>query len=503
MSTDAPPDAPSRRAAPSAPPTEVAPSHARTQIHLGLRFLVSTTIVAAVVPIVAGVLVARELGRALLERSERHAIHVARHLEIELAAARTAGWERRRIDACVRHETAALGIVEIKLYREDGTLLYSLASPDLENTPVTGNRHLDRARGEGVIDTRLIAAGARSHSEATGLAQPIPTLESYVPVFASGGTGPYAVLEIYQDASELQDQAWWTMMRVALGSLGAIAALGLLLYASVRTANWTIRRQTRELTLANERLHELRGELEAKVAVRSQQLVGAEKLAGLGRLAAGVAHEINTPLASIAVCAEGLLRELDRGTPVAASDRLREDLAIVRDEAFRGKEIIQALLSAARSNPLRLRSVDPVELVRRTISLVQLQRCTVPIALAPSAPGPITADPDQLQQVLLNVTTNAVDACRDGGRVEWSAIREGPSVVLSCVDTGSGVAREHQGAVFDPFFTTKEPGQGTGLGLATSYRIVTDHGGRIELASDGPGRGTRVTITLPAEVAGP
>lgn len=229
----------------------------------------------------------------------------------------------------------------------------------------------------------------------------------------------------------------------------------------------------------------------------------AARLADVGQLAAGVAHEINTPLASIALRAESLLRSSQDEAlqQLEAFKNFRRYLETILDETFRCKRIIGALLEFSALRAPETRATDVNELVERAADLVghQMQLKRVSLQVERHTPlGCIDADPAQLRQVLLALLMNALDASVPGGHITI-ATRPGPEggIEFSVADDGAGIPVEIQEKVFTPFFTTKALGQGTGLGLSICHGIVVSHGGRVELEST-PGQGTRVTVSLPA-----
>ena len=247
-----------------------------------------------------------------------------------------------------------------------------------------------------------------------------------------------------------------------------------------------------------------RRELEEQVRERTREFLRAAKLADLGTLAAGVAHEVNTPLASIASAAEGLERRLRAGED--GREESLDYLRVISREAYRAHDITARLLALARNDPgpvrpLRIEAcvADAVEVVRHA---AERRRVGIETAAEPGLPE-VAANGPELEQVFLNLLKNAVDASPDGGTVRIACrLGEPGEVRVEVTDQGPGIAAEHLPQLFDPFFTTKAPGEGTGLGLSLAHRIVESHGGRIE-AGDAPGGGARFAVTLPAAVAEP
>jgi signal transduction histidine kinase len=233
--------------------------------------------------------------------------------------------------------------------------------------------------------------------------------------------------------------------------------------------------------------------------VRLEQSVQeSEKLAAIGALAAGVAHEINNPIGIMTSRMELILEEADRaGLPLP----VRDDLQVLQRNAHRVGRITQGLLSFARRGSGGRQPTDLNAVVAETLLLFESHavKAGVKVERRLAVPLPaVAADANQLQQVLLNLLNNARDALGDHGEIH---VETGPAptrpgwVRLAVTDTGPGIPPDLLGRVFVPFFTTK-PG-GTGLGLPISYRIVKDHGGLLEVQSE-PGAGTAFSILLPA-----
>ena len=233
-----------------------------------------------------------------------------------------------------------------------------------------------------------------------------------------------------------------------------------------------------------------------------ERLLQASRLADIGQLAAGVAHEINTPLASIALRAESLLRSAKdpRLEAIDAFKNFPRYLKTIDEEIFRCKKIIGALLEFSRPRAPEMRPTDLNSVARKAADLVghqmRLKQVALKLELAPELP-PVPGDEGRLLQVTVALLMNALDATKAGGRVAIHSMgRDDSHVGLAVEDDGAGIAPEHLPRLFSPFFTTKPPGKGTGLGLAIVHSIVTAHGGQIEVRSE-PGAGTRVPVALP------
>ena len=227
------------------------------------------------------------------------------------------------------------------------------------------------------------------------------------------------------------------------------------------------------------------------------------RLADIGQLAAGIAHEINTPLASIALRAESLMKSAadPRLVAVESFKNFPRYLKTIDEEIFRCKKIIAALLDFSRARRPEVRDTDLNQLAEKAADLVghqiKLKQVGLSLELDPALPH-VTADDGQMRQALLALLINALDATASGGQIKLSTARaEKGMVALTVSDTGAGIPPDHLDKIFTPFFTTKPVGQGTGLGLSACHGIVAAHGGemRVESAVD---RGTRMTMLLPA-----
>jgi signal transduction histidine kinase len=269
-------------------------------------------------------------------------------------------------------------------------------------------------------------------------------------------------------------------------------------------------RLAREFNGMVDRLEVARGSLEAEQAQRHEvedRLRNAERLASLGRLAAGLAHEIGTPLNVIGGRAESLRRALPEHPQAGKS------LGIIATQTERIARIVRDMLEFARRKPARRAPTDLAAVLRTVLELLEtrFEQARVRVRLEPADLPPIVADGDRLQQVFLNLALNAVDAMPGGGALVVSTGRDrtphpergGEPVDVAWVafqDDGEGIAPEDVSRIFDPFFTTKETGRGVGLGLSVSYGIVEDHGGWFDVAS-APAGGTRVAVFLPFAAA--
>jgi signal transduction histidine kinase len=234
-------------------------------------------------------------------------------------------------------------------------------------------------------------------------------------------------------------------------------------------------------------------EMYERLQTTQRQLVQSEKLAAVGQLAAGIVHDVKNPLGVI----KGMAEELIEDSPNGSADS--EAYRLIRDNATRANAIVTDLLMFARqSDPKMIRRDlrDTIEgALRLTDYLLRKGKVRIERAL-PETPVMVTYDPQQIQQVLINLFQNAVQAMPDGGELAVGLKMIDRSAVIKVQDTGCGIASEYLPRIFEPFFTTKSEGQGTGMGLAVSYGIISRHGGHIEVESV-VGSGSTFTIRLP------
>jgi signal transduction histidine kinase len=265
-----------------------------------------------------------------------------------------------------------------------------------------------------------------------------------------------------------------------------------------------VRERTAQLEDANRELSRAYDELRTAEV----QLVQSEKMASLGRLVAGVAHEINNPVSFISSSVAPLRRRLAQAASLAPDEvrRLLAEAEEITDIMARGAERTAAIVKDLRTfsrlgeairKPFDL--AEAVDLSLRVLAPRWRDRITIHRDL-PSLP-PVEGDPGQLNQALVNVLANACDAVGVAGNIWVAARDEGSCVVLIVRDDGVGMPEEVRARIFEPFFTTKDVGAGSGLGLAITYNVVAAHGGRIDVEST-PGRGATVRITLPVDASG-
>jgi len=225
-----------------------------------------------------------------------------------------------------------------------------------------------------------------------------------------------------------------------------------------------------------------------------EQLQHSEKMASIGLLAAGMAHEVNTPLTGISSYTQMLRKQTKADDPKA------ELLDKIEKQSFRASKIINSLLNFSRSGGAEFEALDINKVVLDVLSLLEHQLETghvkVRKELAEGLPH-VRGNENRMQQVFFNLILNAKDAMPRGGWLTIATSADDDTVVVEVKDTGHGIKKEHVKRIYDPFFTTQGIGRGTGLGLSVSYGILQEHGGAIFVESD-PGKGTTFQVALPA-----
>ena len=254
------------------------------------------------------------------------------------------------------------------------------------------------------------------------------------------------------------------------------------------------------------RFQEIAGDLDRQVRERSKQLVRSERLAGVGFLAAGVAHEINNPLSAITMATESLQGRMQKVLDDAADEEkevVRQYLEMIGREAFRCQQITAKLLDFSRGQDQARNQNDLTTIISEVLALIRHMSKFRDRTIEFAQPQPcyLEFNGPEIKQVVLNLVANALESMDGGGTLEIALTEKTDQVVVTFQDDGCGMTPETVENLFEPFFTRKTAGKGTGLGLSISHRIVTDHGGTIEATSQGPGRGSTFRVFLPKSAA--
>ncbi|MGA2497894.1 MAG: HAMP domain-containing sensor histidine kinase [Tepidisphaeraceae bacterium] len=370
----------------------------------------------------------------------------------------------------------------------------------------------------------IITAG---HSDVTAISRP---LDRILRLISDISTEVRQTIQASEHAAHRKHQ---TVLYTSAGVCGAllVAAVGLGLwhYRTVMRPLRRLNRSVHELTQGRldhradtagpeefaqvardfntmaDQLDGLYKSLEQQVADKSRQLVRSERLASVGFLAAGVAHEINNPIGIIAGHAELALQEMSRRPAEPALADARDAFTVIAEEAFRCKDIIEKLLSLARPGDEARKPLSLVTLVRSVIDSVAALQEHRQRGIRLDAPAGdelrVLACAGEIKQVALNLLINAIEATEAGtGRIDVSLRRDGDAIELTVADNGKGMTPEVLDRIFEPFFTTRRGAgrPGTGLGLSISHAIVAAHEGQIGAHSDGPGKGSRFVMRLPS-----
>ena len=490
-----------------------------------LYYSITSFVVIGIVSFVVGEVFSRIEKNDLIERSEKYAGYIVNHINLEMYEAfyvpsmdkygyidlENNKEQFNSLDKIIKSNIYGFNLKKIYLFDMNGQIVYSNISEHVGYILERGeNLQLDSAI-KSVPASALQEPGMK---DSKGVLVEVSLLESYYPVYeynkgVVNREKQTGVMEIYQNMEELDIQIARAHKKAVIITGSSMGLLFLILLLVIKKASNVIRLKTDQLV-------EARDNLEEKVVERTQEikqtyerlqetqrrLSRSEKLAGIGTLAAGVAHEINNPLASVASCAEGLMNRMDDVDFKSKDDEevFPDYLKTIYDETYRCKAIISKLLDFSRRQVPVFGEVDMNALVANVVKLLgrqkELEKLSIELNYSPESVT-IYGDVNQLQQVLLNMILNAIDATADGGRIKITTIGVDKYAQIIFEDTGCGIAPADLDKIFEPFFTTKSPGKGTGLGLSICYGIIEEHKGKIAVNSNGIGKGSSFTISLP------
>ncbi len=495
------------------------------KFHLMLYYSITSFIVIGIVSFVVGEIFSRIEKNDLIERSEKYAGYIVNHINLEMyeeffvPAMSKYGYidlennqdQFNSLDKVIKSNIYGFNLKKIYLFDMNGQIIYSNISEKIGYVLERGsNLELDSAI-KGISASELQEPGMK---DSKGVLVGESLLESYYPVyeFSEGAINrgkQVGVLEIYQNMNDLDIQITKAHKKAVIITGSSMGLMFLILLMIIKKASGVIRLKTDQLVEARDHLEEKVGERTQEIKQAYERLQEAqkrlsrsEKLAGIGTLAAGVAHEINNPLASVASCAEGLMNRMDNVDFKSKDDGdvFPDYLKTIYDEAYRCKSIISKLLDFSRRQVPVFGKVYINSLLSDVVKLVgrqkELNNLDVELNYSPEAII-IYGDVNQLQQVFLNMILNAIDATEEGGQIRISTSGGDDDAQIKFEDTGCGIAPENLDKVFEPFFSTKSPGKGTGLGLSICYGIIEEHKGKILVSSEGVGKGATFAIILP------
>jgi two-component system NtrC family sensor kinase len=412
------------------------------------------------------------------------------------------------------------GIRKVRVFNKEGQIMFSSASEEIGTTldPRGEACYACHAEGRPIehleIQARARVFWAQDGTHILGVINPIPNEPSCSTADCHAHTAKQSllgVLDVNVSLAEVDAEITHSRRVIMTSAIVAILAVSLMMWwlnqrlverpvAALVEGTRRVREGDLSGTIQVSGRHEL-GELAKAfnemihhLDDNQRQLAQADKLASVGRLAAGIAHEINNPLTGVLSYASLLRKRLEGDTETC------DDLDVIVRETVRCRVIIRGLLDFARPTAPARKPMDLNEAVRRAVSVVmtQLSLHHVDLSLDLTSDLPtVHADANQIQQVVVNLLLNAADAIGSGGGSIRATTRRGPSssIELLLEDSGCGISPEDLPRIFEPFFTTKG-NHGTGLGLAVSWGIVEAHGGSLEVQSK-PGHGTRFTLRLP------
>ena len=412
------------------------------------------------------------------------------------------------------------GIRKVRVFNKEGRIMFSSASEEIGTSLDIRGEACYACHAEGRPLEKLgIQARARTFrapdgTHVLGVIKPIPN-ETSCSTAACHAHSPkqslLGVLDVNVSLTEVDQEIARSRTVIVVSSILAILAGSAMLWwlnrklvvrpvAALLAGTRRVSEGDLTTVIPVSGRHELSAlakafnEMTRNLADTQRQLAQADKLASVGRLAAGVAHEINNPLTGVLSYASLLRKRMEHDPPAC------EDLDVIVRETVRCRGIIRELLDFARPTAPARKAMDLNEIVRHSVSVVMTQltlnHVNLSLDLTSDLPS-VLADGNQIQQVVVNLLLNAADAIGEEGGSIKATTRRGTSASIEFLleDSGRGIAPEDLPRIFEPFFTTKG-NRGTGLGLAVSWGIVEAHGGSLEVESK-PGRGTQFTLRLP------
>ncbi len=488
------------------------------KLHISTKIVIAVLILVTLVIGISSSLAFRFYRKALIDEMTAAGMQIAQTVVSGIHGGLMVN-DRHAIRELIRAVGGQEGVAQVRLYDLGGEIRYSSVSGE-EGTSFPMDNPTCRACHLAEGGPPSLEPRTRMYREKDGAASFLSVLD---PIANEPGCSNAAchvhhgsrralgLLEVIVPMERMERRVNTGKLHTALFGLASLLAITLIL---IVIARWLIITPVEKLVRATQRVAE--GEwgrpisgahqdelgdlirsfnkMQENLEVSQRQLMLSEKLASVGKLAAGVAHEINNPLTGILTFAEDLLDESAPGDP------RREDYEVIMREAIRCRNIVRNLLDFARQDELSVATVDMNDVIRRTVTLVrrlaQFQNCHIIEMLQGTLPL-VKGDPGQLQQVFLNLLVNATEAMTEGGEIHIITrhLKGDPLVETVVADTGPGMEPDQIKRIFEPFYSTKH-GKTQGLGLSVSWGIIEQHGGSMDVKSS-VGEGTSFTVRLP------
>jgi len=405
------------------------------------------------------------------------------------------------LPARYRDLVEGLNIVKLSVFDLNGTAAWSSDPSTIGVTKRESDLFDSAAAGEPA--SKLVTQHEVVHLD--GVARSIDVVETYVPLQATRGGGIIGVMELKRDLNDdVSLQVDDTKATILTTTVGAMAGLFAVLLGFIVAADVTIyrsrRREIAVVTEANRNLEDQVQQRTRELEEAQQRQVHTERLAMIGQLAGGVAHDLRSPLGAISNAVYYLKRKLAAGALGPSGARVAEFLQIIQDEVQHSNETITDLAEFAEQKSLRIAPTNVIEVINGALAAVKPKENVKVVTTFDSEALVVMADSEELKRVFINLAENAQDAMPDGGELAINLQRADQFAEVEISDTGLGIGDENVAKVFDPLFTTKT--KGTGLGLAICHKIIIQHGGTIGVASKS-GAGATFTVKLPLNVEMP
>lgn len=394
-----------------------------------------------------------------------------------------------------------LNIVQLNVLDLNGTTAWSTDPSTIGITKRESDFFNSAAAGEPA--SKLVTQHEVVHLD--GVTRTIDVVESYLPLRKTQGGEIIGVMELYRDLEDdVTLQIEDTRISVLRTTVASMAGLFLVLLGFMVLADMTIyryrRREIAVVTEANRNLEDQVQQRTRELEEAQQRQVHTERLAMIGQLAGGIAHDLRSPLGAISNAVYYLKRKLAAGALGPSDARVAEFLEIIQDEVQHSNQTITDLAEFAQQTPARITPTKLIEVINDALAAVKTKENVKVVTNFDSESLSVMADSEELKRVFINLAENAQDAMPNGGELAINLHLADQFAEVEISDTGLGISDENVAKVFDPLFTTKT--KGTGLGLAVCHKIIVQHGGTIGVTSKS-GTGTTFTVKLPLSVVRP